>query len=282
MGIRWIGSRGQSFLFAAASVAGMCGVITLRAQATDATAPLQFEVASLKHTVDRGAPGIIKRLPGDRGYYGTNMPLMNYLTVAYQVRPSQITGPDWISTENFDLDAKAERPSTVDELHVMLQTLLLERFHMKLRHESKEQPAYALVVDKGGPKLAIHDAADKVMLPIQPGFGKHDASNVTMTYFAFYLSQTLDRTVVDKTSLDGHYDFKAEWGFDGIPGFTLATPMASGPPGTPMPADMLAASLPSGPTIFNALRQQLGLRLDPIKIPVERLAIDHIEALTEN
>jgi uncharacterized protein (TIGR03435 family) len=280
MGIRWIGPRAQSVLFAA-GLAGMCAV-ALRAQTTDAATPLQFEVASLKHTLDRGGPGIIKRLPGDRGYYGTNMPLMNYLTVAYQVRPSQIAGPDWISTDNFDLDAKAERPSTVDELHVMLQNLLLERFHITLRHESKEQPAYALVVDKGGPKLAIHDAADKVMLPISPGFGKHDASNVTMAYFAFYLSNTLDRTVVDKTGLDGHYDFKAEWGFEGIPGFTFATPMVSGPPETLMPAEMQGASLPSGPTIFNALRQQLGLRLDPIKIPVERLVISHIETLTEN
>src|ERR1035438_4548552 len=121
MGIRWIGRCGQSVLFAAAGVAGMCAV-SLRAQSTDAAAPLQFEVASLKHTVDRGAPGIIKRLPGDRGYYGSNMPLMNYLTVAYQVRPSQITGPDWISTENFDLDAKAERPSQIDRKSTRLNS----------------------------------------------------------------------------------------------------------------------------------------------------------------
>jgi uncharacterized protein (TIGR03435 family) len=194
------------------------------------------------------------------------------------VRATQITGPDWISTDHFELNAKAERPSTVDELHVMLQHLLEERFHMKIRHESREQPAYALVVEKGGPKLKIHDPEDRVMLPINPGFGMHNASNVTMPYFAFYLSQEVDRTVIDKTGLDGHYDFQVEWGFDR----GAAMPMPAAPPGTSPAMEMREAQIPTGPTLFNALRQQLGLRLDPIKAPVEHLAIDHIEKLAEN
>jgi uncharacterized protein (TIGR03435 family) len=172
----------------------------------------------------------------------------------------------------------------------MLQNLLLERFHIKLHRESKDQPAYALVVDKGGPKLADHDPADKPMLPILGIFGKINASNVTMTYFAFYLSNTLDRTVVDRTGLDGHYDFKAEWGPDGISGVSMQMAMPPQPPGAagperPMEMQMATQMTPLAnlPTIFDALKHQLGLRLDPIKIPVEHLVIDHIEQKpTEN
>jgi uncharacterized protein (TIGR03435 family) len=214
------------------------------------------------------------------------MPLMSYLTIAYQLRPTQVSGPDWLSTEFLDMEAKSDRTCTVDELHVMLQNLLLERFHIKLHRESKDQPAYALVVDKGGRKLTDHDPADKVTLPILGSFGKINGSNITMTYFTFYLSNTLDRTVVDRTGLDGHYDFKAEWGFEGMPGMQMAMPPASpvaAGTGTPveMPASALS-SLSNLPSIFDALKHQLGLRLDPIKIPVERLVIDHIETLTEN
>ena len=288
MGIRRICHRGQSLLVIAAAVAGLCG-IPLRAQSTEAAAPLEFDVASVKPTVDRTLPGLITRPPGSRSYHGVNMPLMSYLTIAYQVRAAQINGPDWLSTEFFDMEAKADRTCTVDELHVMLQNLLLERFHIKLHRESKDQPAYALVVDKGGPKLTDHDPADKVTLPIPGMFGKINGSNVTMTYFAFYLSNILDQTVVDRTELDGHYDFKAEWGFEGIPAIGVQMAMPPPPPpgasGTVTPAEMpvsALSNLSNLPSIFDALKHQLGLRLDPVKIPVERLVIDHIEKLTEN
>jgi len=292
MGIRRIRHSRSAILVVAAGVAGLCGV-SLRAQSTEAAAPLQFDVASVKPTGDRNQPGLITRPPGSRSYHGVNMALMNYLTVAYQVRPAQISGPDWLTTEFFDLEAKADRTCTVDELHVMLQNLLLERFHIKLHRESKDQPAYALVADKGGPKLTNHDPADKLMLPISGTFGKINASNVTMTYFAFYLSNTLDRTVIDRTGLDGHYDFKAEWGLDGIAGISMQMAMPPPPPGAagsdrPMEMQMATqmatqmAPLANLPAIFDALKHQLGLRLDPIKIPVEHLVIDHIEPLTEN
>jgi uncharacterized protein (TIGR03435 family) len=279
MEIRGLYRLGRSTLCAVVCLIG--AVLSLHAQSTGAAAPIQFEVASLKPASDLMAPGIIRRMPGDRGYFGTNMPLLSYLTVAYQVRASQISGPDWIS-DHFDLDAKAERPSTVDELHVMLQHLLEERFHLKLRRESKEQAGYALVVDKGGPKLNIHPPEDRTLLPISPGWGKHTGTNVTMPYFAFYLSNELDRTVVDRTGLDGHYDFQVEWAGDRV---NAAMPMPAAPagsPGAPAPMEMREAQLPTGPTIFNALKQQLGLRLDPAKVPVEHLVVEHIEKLVEN
>jgi len=266
MQFRWA----RSFVFAAAS-------LSLQAQ----TAPPQFEVASLKPTVDNTLAGIIKRMPGESGYFGTNMPLMAYIRIAYQLRDSQITCPDWLSRQNYDLNAKAEKPSTPDELHVMLQQLLLERFHMKVRRETREQSGYLLVVDKGGPKMQDHDPEDKVILPISPGYGTHVGANVAMPYFAFYLSNELDKTVVDKTGLTGHYDFKADWMLEGFSVMPMAPALRSPDNVAPMEMRPNIPQMPSLPTIFVALKQ-LGLRLDPAKVPAEHLVIEHIEQLTEN
>src|SRR5580704_4127630 len=101
-----------------------------QAQTADPGAHLQFEVAVFKPAADINAPGLIVHLPGERGYRGTNMSLMNYFMVAYQVRGDQITGPEWISHETFDMEGKADRTCTADELHQMLQHLLEERFHL--------------------------------------------------------------------------------------------------------------------------------------------------------
>lgn len=274
----WPGFQ-RATLLAAAGMAAAAG-LPMQAQQPDATASLQFEVAAFKHSApDDTRPGLIKRLPGDRGYSGVNMPLEAYIRVAYQLRTSQISGPDWLTSENYDMEAKAERPSTPDELHAMLQHLLEERLHIRLHRETREQSGYALMVDKGGHKLTDHDVEDKILLPIRQGPGMHDCKNVTIPYFVFYLSAELDHTVIDKTGLDGHYDFKVQWGFDDA---GMARLMPPGPPGAAGDMNMVAAQLPSGPTIFEALRQQLGLRLEPAKVPVEHLVIDHIEKLTEN
>lgn len=246
----------------------------------------EFEVASVKATTDPSLPGRITRPPGDRGYHGTNMPLLSYLTVAYQVRASQIVGPEWIRTDHFDVEAKAEKPATVDELHVMLQHLLEDRFRMKLRQENRDQPGFILTVDKDGPKMKAHDSEDRLSAPIMPGWGKHLGTNVTMTYLSFYLSNELDRTVIDKTALPGHYDFEVEWGMDPVytnamqaaPPTTVSAP-AGGEAGVPVE---MRFNPPSGPTIAEALRQQLGLRLESAKVPVLHLVVDHIDKLIEN
>lgn len=237
---------------------------------------LEFEVAVVKPTVDPNAPGLIVHLPGERGYRGVNMPLMSYLTVAYQVRPDQITGPAWLVTENFDMEGKADRTCTADELHLMLQHLLEERFHIKLHRETKQVTGYNMVVDAGGAKLADHDPEDHLMLPIQFGpKGSREGKNVAMQYFAFYLSQQLGETVVDQTGLKGHYDFNVKWGSDGP--MTMPPP----PPGAPGGAELMASS-PSGLTAFEALRKQLGLRLDKAKVPTPQIVIDHVEKLADN
>jgi uncharacterized protein (TIGR03435 family) len=140
----------RSILFAAASICPLFG------QDPTPDTALQFDVAIIKPTADRTLPGLIVHLPGESGYRGANMALMNYFTVALQVRTDQISGPDWLISEYFDMEGKAGRSCTADELHLMLQHLLEERFHIKMHRETRQIAGYNLVVDSGGPKLADH------------------------------------------------------------------------------------------------------------------------------
>jgi uncharacterized protein (TIGR03435 family) len=262
----------RSILLAAAAF-----IYPLFGQDPNPNTALQFEVAVIKPTVDRTMAGLIVHLPAESGYRGVNMALMNYLTVALQVRTDQISGPDWVASEYFDMEGKAGRSCTADELHLMLQHLLEERFHIKMHRETKLIAGYNLVVDGSGPKLADHDPEDRLMLPIQPGpGGSRQGKNVSMQYLAFYLSQELGQTVVNQTGLKGHYDFNAKWGFDGPMMVTRA------PLGSPDAADLPEAAPPPGASVFEALRKQLGLRLDKAKVPTQRIVVDHIERLTDN
>lgn len=244
------------------ALTALCGTLLF------AQAPLQFEVASLKPSQPGQTNGIIRPMPGNQRYVGTNVPLRVLMTVAYSVTDRQISGgPDWIAKDPFDLDAKAAQPGSVDDLHVMLQHLLEERFQLKIRREKREQAVWELVPEKGGPKLPEHDAADKNYPPIAGGPRGIKGTNVTMEYFAFMLSRFIDRTVIDKTGLTSRYDVNLEFQLD------------RGPAG---PAPDAAALNSDAPGIFTALREQLGLKLVPAKGPVEYLVIEHAEKPSEN
>src|SRR5207248_5001548 len=130
------------------------------AQAPAATpSSLKFEVASLKASQPGGRGGGIRPAPGGERYQATNIPLRLMIMVAYRIKADQVAGgPGWIDTDLYDMNAKAERPSSVEELHVMLQNLLAERFKLQFHRETKELPVYALSVDKNGPKLTPHEA----------------------------------------------------------------------------------------------------------------------------
>jgi uncharacterized protein (TIGR03435 family) len=219
-----------------------------------------FEVASVKPSAPGGRGGIVRMLPGNQTYIAQNMPLRVIMTVAYSVTDRQIAGgPDWMNTEPYDITAKADRRCTVEELHDMLARLLEERFHLKIRHEKREMPVWALTVDKGGPKLTEHDAADLDHPPFGPGPGPNGrgttGKNVSMNYFAFMLSRMLDRNVVDRTGLTKNYDLSIDFARE-IPG--------QDPP-------------PDVPSIFTALKEQLGLKLEAAKGPVESLVIEKAE-----
>jgi uncharacterized protein (TIGR03435 family) len=276
----------RSFLVAALAIG-----LPASAQTPAPDAGLQFEVAVRKPTADTAQPGLIVHLPGERGYRGTNMPLLNYLSVAYQVRQDQITLPDRFPSGNYDMEGKADRTCTADELHLMLQHLLEERFHMNLHRTTRQVNGYDLVVDKGGLKLADHAGLETGTVPLFLSSGTQHGINVSMQYLAFFLSQALGQTVVDKTGLTGHYDFAINWGITPMP-MPMPQGQVPGAPGVAIPAgpsgaasDLSAAlTVSESPLagIFDALRKQLGLRLDKTKVPSQQIIIDHIEKLSEN
>jgi len=229
---------------------------------------LVFDVASVKPAAPGQRGGIIRQMPGGQRYIANNIPLRLIMTVAYSVTDRQISGgPSWVGTDPFDIDAKSAKPASPDDLHTMLANLIEERFQLKIRHEQRELPIYELVVDKGGPKLKEHDPADLDHPPMGGTPGGMEGTNVTMNYFAFTLSRNLDRNVIDKTGLMARYDLKLEFARELPPG--VERPGGNGPVG-------------DGPTIFTALREQLGLKLVPAKGPVDFLVIEHAEKPAEN
>ena len=259
-----------------------CAAVTLglRAQSqTEEKDPLTFDVASVKPSAPGGRGGIIRQMPGGLTYHGEGVQLRVAMTVAYTVTDRQISGgPSWMNTDRFDIEAKAARPRTPDELHVMLQHLLEERFHLKVRRETREEPVWALVVDKGGSKMPAHDPGDldhpPMGLQVVRGSdgslcGGLAGHNVTMEYLAFTLSRNTDRTVIDRTGLPARYDLNLQFLPDAA---RTAAPDGGGAP----------AISPDCADLPSALPKQLGLRLESAKGPVQFLVVEHAEKPTEN
>lgn len=169
----------------------------------------RFEAATIKPTPPGAPKGSLRPLPGGQRYVGINFPLRLYLMTAYQIKPEQITGgPPWVDSESFDLNAEAARPSTIQDLHTMLQNLLIERFKVQLHHETREMSAWVLSVAKGGPKnLTIHPGAGAGDLHLSQSTqqierAKWTAHCASMDMLAYQLSLNLDRNTphLGKTS----------------------------------------------------------------------------------
>ncbi len=179
-------------------------------------------------------------------------------------------GPGWAGGDRFDIVAKAETSATPAQIRVMMQTLLKERFQLALRRETRTVTVYDLVVNKGAPKLT--ESSLKVGGIAFPGRGTAVGRGTAMTGLAGYLQTLLGDVVVDKTGLTGNYDFKLTWVPDeaqaGKPG-AQGVPAANG-------------AEESGPSIFTALQEQLGLKLEATKGPVETLVIERVEKPSEN
>lgn len=249
----------------------------LHAQSHAAVSPdLKFEVASLKPTSKIPELRGIRPAPGGERYVANAIPLRMLLMVAYQVKPEQIKGgPGWVDSDLYDMNAKAERPSSGEELHMMLRNLLMERFKLQLHHETKEMPVYVLSTDAGGAKLTAHparSAGDTWIDQQTAGFlhVKMTATSVPMAYLAWRLAQVLDRPVVDETGLKGEYDFTLTFTRDPPPGITEGTLLNGQPIDT------------SGPTVFAAVKDELGLRIKAEKGPADVLVIDHAEKPAAN
>jgi uncharacterized protein (TIGR03435 family) len=214
-------------------------------------------------------------------------------------QPLQISGgPAWINSDHYDIEAKAEGGLRAEQMGPMIQSLLEDRFKLRVHREMRELPVYELTVAKSGLKLQpLKEACisrDPMSPPSPPAPGQKPPNfcgtprmrlkrqNVTwdlhaasMTDFSAYLNfpaRNLDRTVIDKTGVAGIFDFHLEFTPDG------ATPFFQGRGG---PVPPTSADDPAGPSIFTAL-QELGLKLESAKGPVEFLVIDHVEKPSAN
>jgi len=236
---------------------------------------LRFDVASFKPSEAQQPGGGIRPAPGGQRYQATNCPIKLMIQVAYRMKAEQIIGgPAWLD-DRYDMEAKAEKQSNADEMHVMLMNLLVDRMQLKFHHEKKEMAMYALTVDKGGHKLRPHPAANSGEPWIdqaqpKPLHMKMNATSVTMDYFAFRLANLMDRPVVNLTNLAGDYDFPLEYTRELPVGFPEGGKINGEDPDT------------TAPSIYEALKAQLGLNLKAQKGPVDVLVIDHVEKPTAN
>lgn len=224
---------------------------------------------------------IMIRTPPD-GYSASNITAKSLIATAYGIKDDLISGgPDWVGSTGYDIEAKvasfdADAPHqlTRTQRNQMLQSLLTDRFQLTTHNETKEAPIYQLVVAKGG--LKLHEATPGDTYPngpkgpdgvSHPGMMMFRPDGLTaqaipITALLDMLSRQLHRPVVDKTGLTGKYDIALHFTPDNGP----------------------AADSPdsSGPSIFTALEEQLGLKLESTKGPVQTLVIDHIEKPSEN
>lgn len=220
-----------------------------------------FEVASIKLAapVEFGRISINRGVWKEKGQKGRlhyeGISLRDWIAEANRIQLRQVSGPDWLSMQRFDIEAVIPAALNNNQIPEMLAGLLRERFGLQTHDESKEMPVYALVAAKGGPKLKKSEESSGISGKSTKTI-EHVSARTTLTNLADYLSERLDRPVVDQTGLDGPYQIELDW----IPDNTAA-------PG----ADS------AGPSIFTAVQEQLGLRLAGTKARVRSLVIDHIE-----
>ena len=302
-------SAGRKLLLSAIGAAFLAGpfavgfvhVVNLRAQLLHpASEPLpSFEVATIRpsHSDLQKLGFRMTRIE----FNVQNASLTDLIKFAYSVKSNaQLPkGPRWIDSDKFDINARIEESQAetiqklppdqrFDQRRLMLQSLLSDRFGLKLSSQTKDLPVYALIVAKGGPKLKEVEGlplpqpghsspppppgtlAPGVHLPTLTGRrGQLTAGAVSMPFFVNWVSgqpEMGDRVVTDATGLKGSYDFELNWSPD-----DGHTPLLNGVP-----------QETTGPSIFTAFQEQLGLKLESRKAPVEVLIIDHAERPSEN
>jgi uncharacterized protein (TIGR03435 family) len=242
----------------------------------------EFEAASIKPSAPMGSGMVrmgVQMLPGGR-ISMSSVTVKTLIQQAYGVRDFQIVGgPEWLGSARYDITAKPEGAATPDQVKVMIQALLADRFKLQFHRETKELPTYALVVAKGGPKF--HES-EVVEGPDKPkgtrmsmnGRGQFNLERAPVVALANQLAQVLGRSVIDKTGLTGNYDFELKWTPDAsAPGMMRV----AGGDGPPPSSDAVA-----GTSIFTALQDQLGLKLESTKGPVEILVVERAEKASEN
>lgn len=226
-----------------------------------------FEVASVRLNVAGNAGGegrqkaSIVTSPGS--FIARNVTLRTCLKWAYGIRDFQISGePGWFSNKAWDITAKSSRPDGDEVLRTMLRALLADRFHLTVREESKQLPVYALLAGKGGPKLRTATGTEPASM--RPGEGVLEFHNVSMADFAERLASrplSVDRPVVEKTGLPGGYDFSLRF----------AENAAS------LKSALEEIDRGGGQSIFTAIQEQLGLKLEAQKAALPVFVVEHAE-----
>ena len=241
-----------------------------------ADAPLEFEVATIKPSKP-GSPGKGITMRGPKEFVTINTSLNDLITFAYGIHVRQISGaPAWFESDLYDITAKPEAEGLANrkQLEAMLQKLLADRFKLAFHREKKELSVYAITVGKTGAKLTKSDADPKGLPGLGfRGLGDMAARNANMEDFAGLLqSVVLDRPVVDQTGLNGRFDFTLKWTPDEFQFRNFGAQ-------TPKP---LTDAPDAPPDLMTAVQQQLGLKLEGTKAPVEILVIDHVEKPSAN
>jgi len=256
-------------------IATILAAVGVRGQAPGPRPPLAFDVVSIKLNTSGEQGGTSRAQPGR--YQGVNVTVKRLIGLAYRPVQEFVGGPDWINTAHFDIEARAEGNPNQAQMFEMLRTLLSDRFKLVVHKESKDTPVYALTLARRdgrlGPKMRRAETvcAAPGSAPPSPqaperrcgfklGDGALSGQGVTVARLAGELS-FVGRQVIDRTALIGAFDVDLEWAPD--------------QPGAALSPD-------AGASVFTALQEQLGLKLEPSTAPVEVVVIDSAERPAEN
>lgn len=231
-----------------------------------------FETASIKMTEPKGGGGHSHE-NDDPGMLRGSMTLKSFIMTAYNLQPYQVTGgPNWIDSTTYEILAKLEQADVAPAknlgaeppLHIALQSLLAERFQLKFHRETKDLPAFAMAVAKSGFKLKESTAKTGCGADSAPGPGRTvNARCIDMESVRRFLGRQVDRPVFDRSKIQGRYDFTLQWMPENL-------------------RDVGSTDQPALPSLFTALEEQLGIKIEAIKAPVEVLIIDSAERPSEN
>jgi uncharacterized protein (TIGR03435 family) len=216
----------------------------------------EFEVVSIKPNKSLDFSSGVHTDQGRMN--ATNVSLRSLIVMAHDIRDYQLEGPDWLGSERFDVAAKFPEALPKDReaynavFHAMVRKMLADRFKLAIHRDSKAFRLQELVIEKDG--IKFREAPDRDSHHSDGRNTHYTGSSVTMAAFAAFLSQKGDYPLLDKTGLKGFYDLKLDWGAE-----------------------------PDGPTLADAMREQLGLKLETRRAPLEIIVVDHVEKVpTEN
>ena len=259
-------------------------LLALAAQA----APASFEVASVKPH-DPANPRTMMAADASGRFTAVGISPVMLIRTTFGLQEDQVVGgPEWLRSARFDITAKAADGTSPTAMGPMLQALLADRFQLTSHRETRELPVFAVVKARGdgqlGPRLVANGCTWDFTKPPAPpkpgearcggiseGVGRMSLNAIPIPVFLQYLAPKVNRVIVDRTGLTGNFDIELQWTPDNLP------PRPAGLPAD-QPLRINGESIdPNGPSLFTAMQEQLGLKLDGARAPVEVLVVDRIE-----